>query len=38
MDTVWIFDKDRLVARHIDTTGKGYHGTFYDSAVNKDNL
>lgn len=34
-DTLWIYDADRLVGMHIDTSV--YHGNFIDSTILLDN-
>ena len=38
-DTLWIYDADRLVGTHIDTSLDGInHGSFIDTTVLNDNL
>lgn len=38
-DTLWIYDADRLVGTHIDTSLDGInHGAYIDTTILKDNL
>jgi hypothetical protein len=36
MDTIWIYDGDRLVGSHVDTAAR--HGQWIDSLILNDNL
>lgn len=38
LDTLWIWDKDRLVGVHVDTIDGGFrHGIAFDTILMKDN-
>jgi hypothetical protein len=37
MDTVWVYDGDRLVGSHIDSINGLNHGKFIDSIILADN-